>query len=102
MNFNKPAPKGVAHGSSYGASTLCGVGCTMSLVIARIFHEMMHSTHDISGIGSLAFEETNVNLLFNERLGTILGSLAAGVIGYVVFHASLRSNNSDHGYRGDV
>jgi len=74
----------------------------MSLVIARIFHEMMHSTHDISGIGSLAFEETNVNLLFNERLGTILGSLAAGVIGYVVFRASLRSNNSDHGYRGDV
>jgi len=73
-------PKGMSSSSLYGASALCGVGFTMSLFI-----------------GSLAFEETNVNLLFDERLGIILGSLASGVVGYFVLRASLRSNNSDHG-----
>jgi NhaA family Na+:H+ antiporter len=33
-------------------------------------------------IGSLAFEETGVNLLFDERLGIIVGSLFSGVLGY--------------------
>ncbi len=43
----------------YGVALLCGVGYTMSLFI-----------------GSLAFENTGVNLLFDERLGIIVGSLA--------------------------
>jgi NhaA family Na+:H+ antiporter len=51
----------------YGAAALCGVGFTMSLFI-----------------GSLAFEATGVDLLFDERLGIILGSLASGILGYVV------------------
>jgi len=41
-------------------------------------------------IGSLSFEETGVSLLFDERLGIILGSLASGVIGYLVLRISLR------------
>ncbi|BCS96714.1 Na(+)/H(+) antiporter NhaA [Desulfoluna limicola] len=73
-------PKGMSWGSLYGAAALCGVGFTMSLFI-----------------GSLAFEETNVNLLFDERLGIILGSLASGFVGYFVLRASLRSPNSDKG-----
>jgi NhaA family Na+:H+ antiporter len=44
-------------------------------------------------IGSLAFEETDVNLLFDERLGIILGSLASGIVGYMVLRASLNSGN---------
>ena len=68
-------PKGISWGLLYGAATLCGVGFTMSLFI-----------------GSLAFEETGANLLFDERLGIILGSLASGVVGYLMLRMSLRSN----------
>jgi len=68
-------PKGISWGSLYGAAALCGVGFTMSLFI-----------------GSLAFEETGVNLLFDERLGIILGSFVSGIVGYLVLRKSLRSN----------
>ena len=69
-------PKGMSWGSLYGTSALCGIGFTMSLFI-----------------GSLAFEETGVNLLFDERLGIILGSLVSGVIGYLILVKSLPKNN---------
>jgi NhaA family Na+:H+ antiporter len=65
-------PPGVSWLSLYGTSVLCGVGFTMSLFI-----------------GSLAFEETGVNLLFDERLGIILGSILSGVWGYSVLKFSL-------------
>ena len=67
---------GMSWGSLYGTAALCGIGFTMSLFI-----------------GSLAFEETGVNLLFDERLGIILGSLASGIVGYLVLHISFRSTN---------
>ena len=60
-------PNNMTWGSLYGTSALCGIGFTMSLFI-----------------GSLAFEETGVNLLFDERLGIIIGSLVSGIIGYLV------------------
>ena len=56
----------------YGTALLCGVGFTMSLFI-----------------GSLAFEETGVNLLFDERLGIIGGSVLSGICGYFVLRKSL-------------
>ena len=56
----------------YGTALLCGVGFTMSLFI-----------------GSLAFEETGVNLLFDERLGIIAGSVLSGICGYLVLKISL-------------
>ncbi len=56
----------------YGCSLLCGIGFTMSLFL-----------------GSLAFEETGVNLLFDERIGIIAGSLLSGIAGYLVLHYSL-------------
>ena len=68
-------PSGVSWTSLYGTAALCGVGFTMSLFI-----------------GSLAFEETGVNLLFDERLGIILGSLISGLTGYLVLRGSLPSN----------
>ncbi|MCF6237756.1 MAG: Na+/H+ antiporter NhaA [Candidatus Marinimicrobia bacterium] len=67
---------GVSWLSLYGTSVLCGVGFTMSLFI-----------------GSLAFEETGVNLLFDERLGIIIGSLLSGLWGYGILKYSLSSNN---------
>ncbi len=65
-------PKGISWGSLYGTAALCGVGFTMSLFI-----------------GSLAFEETSVNMLFDERLGIIIGSLASGIMGYLILNACL-------------
>ena len=56
----------------YGIAALAGIGFTMSLFI-----------------GSLAFEETGVNLLFDERLGILLGSLFSGLVGYFVLRKSL-------------
>ena len=65
-------PAGMSWGSLYGTATLCGIGFTMSLFI-----------------GSLAFEETTVNLLFDDRLGIIFGSVASGCIGYLLLRLSL-------------
>jgi Na+:H+ antiporter, NhaA family len=65
-------PAEVTWSRLYGAALLCGVGFTMSLFI-----------------GSLAFESTGVNMLFDERLGIIGGSVLAGVCGYLVLRATL-------------
>ncbi|MEH6469021.1 MAG: Na+/H+ antiporter NhaA [Porticoccus sp.] len=69
-------PRGISWSTLYGISALCGIGFTMSLFV-----------------GSLAFEETGVNLLFDERLGIILGSLASGILGYFILAYSLRSSS---------
>lgn len=61
----------------YGAAALCGIGFTMSLFV-----------------GSLAFEETGVDLLFDERLGIILGSLFSGLVGCMVLRLSLYNDRS--------
>jgi len=66
-------PQGMSWLTLYGTSALCGVGFTMSLFI-----------------GSLAFEETGVNMLFDERIGIVIGSLMAGVLGYLVLRISLK------------
>jgi NhaA family Na+:H+ antiporter len=60
-------PKGMSSATLYGTTLLCGIGFTMSLFI-----------------GSLAFEQTQVNLLFDDRLGILIGSLLSGGLGYVV------------------
>ncbi|MCW8886234.1 MAG: Na+/H+ antiporter NhaA [Motiliproteus sp.] len=65
-------PPGMNWSSLYGTAALCGIGFTMSLFI-----------------GSLAFEETDVNLLFDERLGIVLGSLASGIVGYLILKFTL-------------
>ncbi len=60
-------PEGMSWLALYGSALLCGIGFTMSLFI-----------------GTLAFEETGVNHLFDERLGIIAGSVVSGVAGYLV------------------
>ncbi|MEQ8953020.1 MAG: Na+/H+ antiporter NhaA [Gammaproteobacteria bacterium] len=65
-------PDGMNFQSLLGTSALCGVGFTMSLFI-----------------GSLAFEETGVNLLVDERLGIIIGSLVSGILGYTILRLTL-------------
>ncbi len=68
-------PSGLDLKALYGVSLLCGVGFTMSLFI-----------------GSLAFESSGVNLLFDERLGIIAGSLLSGVAGYLYLRLVLPKN----------
>lgn len=65
-------PAGMSMLSLYGTAILCGIGFTMSLFI-----------------GSLAFQETGVNLTFDERLGILAGSITSGILGYLVLRASL-------------
>jgi NhaA family Na+:H+ antiporter len=67
-------PDGANWGGLYGVSILCGVGFTMSLFV-----------------GSLAFENTVIaqDVVFDERLGIILGSLLSGIMGYIVLHLTL-------------
>jgi len=68
-------PDGMNLWALLGTAALCGIGFTMSLFI-----------------GSLAFEETGVNLLFDERLGIIMGSLASGCIGYFILARCYRED----------
>lgn len=68
-------PEGANWGSLYGVSVLCGVGFTMSLFVS-----------------SLAFQNValDTRMVFDERLGIILGSLLSGVVGYVALRLSLK------------
>jgi NhaA family Na+:H+ antiporter len=66
-------PRGMNITSLYATSALCGIGFTMSLFI-----------------GSLAFEN-NGALLFDERLGILIGSLASGIVGYFCLRFALDS-----------
>ncbi|GAA0859819.1 Na+/H+ antiporter NhaA [Aliiglaciecola litoralis] len=62
----------------YGCSILCGVGFTMSLFI-----------------GSLAFEETGTNLIFDERLGILMGSILSAIVGYMILRRFSKAPISD-------
>jgi len=59
----------------YGTSALCGIGFTMSLFI-----------------GSLAFQDPEIKILFDERLGIIIGSLFSGLIGFIILRLCLKEN----------
>ncbi|WP_136797787.1 MULTISPECIES: Na+/H+ antiporter NhaA [Desulfosediminicola] len=69
-------PKGMNFKSLYATAALCGIGFTMSLFI-----------------GSLAFEgAADMALVFDERLGIIIGSLASGIFGYLLLKSTLKDN----------
>mgnify|MGYP001812682382 CR=1 FL=1 len=67
-------PDGANWGALYGVAILSGVGFTMSLFI-----------------DTLAFENLPVDTVFDfdARLGILLGSLASGVLGYLVLDRTL-------------
>jgi NhaA family Na+:H+ antiporter len=74
-------PSGMNLKILYATAILCGVGFTMSLFI-----------------GSLAFERTGVNLLFDERIGILAGSIVSGLVGFFLLRTSLGSGNSISSY----
>lgn len=59
--------------SIYAVACLCGIGFTMSLFI-----------------GSLAFQESLINNLFDERLGIIVGSMIAAIMGFFALKIALK------------
>ena len=67
-------PPGLTWRHVYGASLLCGIGFTMSLFI-----------------GSLAFETTaeGIEMLFDERLGIMVGSLLSAAGGFLLLRWAL-------------
>lgn len=67
----------------YGCALLCGVGFTMSLFI-----------------GGLAFEQTGINQIFDERVGILAGSLVSACLGYLVLR--LVSEENANKANGDV
>ncbi len=78
-------PGNISWRSLYGVALLCGVGFTMSLFI-----------------GSLAFENTGVNLMFDERLGIIAGSLLSGIAGYFFLRNTLAVSEKSLSYADET
>lgn len=69
-------PAGVGWWQPYGTALLCGIGFTMSLILA-----------------SPAFEQGGAAFLGLERLGILIGSLVSGLLGYAVLRISLNLRN---------
>lgn len=68
-------PEGVNWRQFYGICVMCGIGFTMSLFI-----------------GSLAFD--SAVLMTETKLGVLLGSLASGVVGYLLLASSPRRSDT--------
>ncbi len=60
-------PEDITWTQLYGVAALCGIGFTMSLFV-----------------GSLAFEQGGPNYAIDDRLGILIGSIASGILGYLV------------------
>ena len=56
----------------YGLSALCGIGFTMSFFIS-----------------GLAFEQDGIDVIVNDRLGILTGSLLSAIVGYLVLRMTL-------------
>ena len=65
-------PAGTTWGQLYGVAVLCGVGFTMSLFI-----------------GSLAFGESNPELVSGVKVGVIGGSLLSAIFGLIILNFTL-------------
>jgi NhaA family Na+:H+ antiporter len=70
---------GVSLGSLYGVSVLCGIGFTMSMFV-----------------GSLAFESqpSAVQILFDERIGIMIGSLVLAAPAAIFLNVTLSRKNT--------
>ena len=59
--------------SIYGISTICGIGFTMSLFIS-----------------SLAYENESTDYIIESRIGILLGSFIAAVLGFIILNFALK------------
>lgn len=65
-------PEGTGFGQIFAVSVLCGIGFTMSIFISM-----------------LAFSGADVELMTYSKLGILIGSTTAAVVGYILLHRSL-------------
>ncbi|MGD8112683.1 Na+/H+ antiporter NhaA [Vibrio sp. TRT 21S02] len=65
-------PEGINFKHIFAVSVLCGIGFTMSIFIS-----------------SLAFGQVNVEFDTYARLGILMGSTTAAILGYILLHISL-------------
>ena len=81
-----PRPAGSSWMQLYGAALLCGIGFTMSLFI-----------------GALAFP-AQAELADAAKIGVLSGSLASGVLGYLVLRFAARTDarDEDHDEAGEI
>ena len=70
-------PEGANWLGLYGVAALCGIGFTMSLFIS-----------------SLAFEQIGTALAIDDRLGILVGSLLAGITGYLILRYAFPKKES--------
>lgn len=68
-------PKEIGWLELYGLSALCGIGFTMSFFIS-----------------GLAFEQDGIDVIINDRLGILTGSLLSAIVGYLVLRIALAKN----------
>lgn len=66
-------PEGVNWLQLYGAAVLCGIGFTMSLFIS-----------------SLAFSHSGSDVGLTDRLGILMGSVLAAVVGYLILRVAAK------------
>ena len=66
-------PEGTDWLSIYGVSALCGIGFTMSLFIS-----------------SLAYENEGTEYIEESRIGILLGSVIAAILGYIILSFALK------------
>ncbi|MCE0492616.1 Na+/H+ antiporter NhaA [Vibrio salinus] len=71
-----PLPKGTSFADIFAVAVLCGIGFTMSIFISSLAFEGLEGSYD-------AF----------SRLGILLGSTAAAIVGYFMLNKSLPKNN---------
>lgn len=69
-------PEGVNWLQLYGASVLCGIGFTMSLFIS-----------------SLAFSHSGSDVGLTDRLGILMGSVFAAVVGYLILRVASKKED---------
>jgi NhaA family Na+:H+ antiporter len=73
-----PIPGGASRGKLYGVAMIAGIGFTVALFIAR-----------------LAFPEPR--LLDQAKIGILLGSLASGVVGFLILRLSAPESGKPQG-----
>ncbi|MGL5707713.1 MAG: Na+/H+ antiporter NhaA, partial [Aeromonas sp.] len=76
-------PPGVNFKQIFAVSILCGIGFTMSMFIA-----------------SLAFEHGGLDYGSYSRLGILVGSSIAALVGYLALRSSLPKHDGDQNAEG--
>ena len=62
--------------------------------MVRHFYVVLDFTMSLF-IGSLAFEQSGDNFIYQDRLGIVIGSLISGILGYFAIKGGVKKLNGD-------